>query len=155
MRRFQITYTVPSGPTLMSPAMSLNCGGRSGTTDVHVVIEGPAADRLGKKLRREQVGPFPGGVKFYLSSESGGRKLRKRYLKAFAAAKSRLLVAHAYFLPDAGLIRALRGAAQRGVDVRLLLAGNSDVPFAHAATMSLYRRLLVAGVQIFNPGTFA
>jgi cardiolipin synthase len=123
---------------------------RRGWADLALRIEGPAALRLGKKLRREPVGPFPGGVKFYLSSESGGRKLRKRYLKAFAAAKARLLVAHAYFLPDAGLIRALRNAARRGVDVRLLLAGNSDVPFAHAATMSLYRRLLVSGVQIFE-----
>ena len=76
---------------------------------------GAGGVRLGKKLRREPVGPFPGGVNFYLSSESGGRKLRKRYLKAFAAAKARLLVAHAYFLPDAGLIRALRNAARRGV----------------------------------------
>ncbi|MDB4967470.1 MAG: phospholipase family protein [Myxococcales bacterium] len=123
---------------------------RRGWADLALRIHGPAANRLGKMLRREPVGPFPGGVKFYLSSESGGRKLRKRYLKAFAAAKERLLVAHAYFLPDAGLIRALRNAAKRGVDVRLLLAGNSDVPFAHAATMSLYRRLLVAGVKIFE-----
>src|SRR5262249_52918236 len=123
---------------------------RHGWADLALEIRGPAAQRLARKLRKEPIGPYPGGVKFYLSSESGGRKLRKRYLKAFAAARTRLLVAHAYFLPDAGLIRALRGAAHRGVDVKLLLAGNSDVPFAHAATMSLYRRLLTAGVEIYE-----
>jgi cardiolipin synthase len=123
---------------------------RQGWADLALEIRGPAAQRLGRKLRREPIGPYPGGVKFYLSSESGGRKLRKRYLKAFAAARTRLLVAHAYFLPDAGLIRGLRRAAHRGVDVKLLLAGNSDVPFAHAATMSLYRRLLTSGVEIYE-----
>ena len=86
----------------------------------------------------------------HLSSDSGGRKLRKRYLKAFATAPRLILVAHAYFLPDAGVIRALRGAATRDVTVKLLLAGGSDVPFIHAATMSLHRRLLSAGVQIYE-----
>jgi cardiolipin synthase len=69
-------------------------------------------------------------------------------LKAFATAQRLILVAHAYFIPDAGVIRALRRAARRGVRVKLLLAGRSDVPFARAATMSLYRRLLAAGVEI-------
>src|SRR5262249_17843053 len=101
-------------------------------------------------LRRERRGDWNHPVRIYLSSESGGRKLRKRYLKAFAAARARLLVAHAYFVPDRGLVRALRRAAKRGVDVRLLLAGRSDVPFARAATMSLYRRLLSAGVHIYE-----
>jgi cardiolipin synthase len=121
-----------------------------GWADLAVEIRGPASARLGRRLRHERVGPWDGPVHIYLSSESGGRKLRKRYVKAFAAAKRRLWVAHAYFLPDRGLIRALRRAARRGVDVRLLLAGRSDVPFAHAATMILYRRLLQAGVRIFE-----
>jgi cardiolipin synthase A/B len=123
---------------------------RAGWADLALQIRGPAAARLGKRLRREKIGPWAGGVHIYLSSESGGRKLRKRYLKAFALAKDLILVAHAYFLPDAGVIRALRSAARRGVTVKLLLAGNSDVPFFHAATMSLYRRLLTAGVQIYE-----
>jgi len=121
---------------------------RDGFADLALLIRGPACLRLGRKLRGEPLGSWAGGVRIYLSGETGGRKLRKRYLKAFAAAKERILVAHAYFLPDLGLIRALRRAAKRGVAVKLLLSGRSDVPFAHAATMSLYRRLLAAGVQI-------
>ena len=123
---------------------------REGWADLALQIRGPACLRLGKRLRDEPVGPWPGGVRIYLSSESGGRKLRKRYLKAFAGARERILVAHAYFLPDLGLVRALRRAARRGVAVTLLLAGRSDVPFARAATMSLYRRLLDGGVKIFE-----
>ena len=74
--------------------------------------------------------------------------MRRRYLKAFASARQRIDVAHGYFLPDPGVVRAITVAARRGVQVRLLLAGRSDVPFARAATRSLYRQLLAAGVTI-------
>lgn len=123
---------------------------RDGFADLALEIRGEACVGLGKRLRKEKVGPWPGPLHIYLSSESGGRKLRKRYLKAFAAAQRQILVAHAYFLPDRGLVRALRRAARRGVEVKLLLAGRSDVPFHHRATMSLYRKLLGAGVQIYE-----
>jgi cardiolipin synthase len=123
---------------------------RQGWADLALQIRGPAALRLGRRLRHEKLGEWAGGVHIHLSSESGGRKLRKRYLKAFAAAHALILVAHAYFLPDAGVIRALKSAAKRGVTVKLLLAGRSDVPFFRAATATLYRRLLTAGVQIFE-----
>ena len=66
----------------------------------------------------------------------------------FAGASNRIHVAHGYLLPDRGIIRAITAAARRGVQVRLLLAGWSDVPFARAATRSLYRRLLGSGVVI-------
>ena len=74
--------------------------------------------------------------------------MRRRYLKAFAGARQRIHIAHGYFLPDLGVVRAIVAAARRGVQVRLLLAGRSDVPFARAASRSLYRRLLAAGVAI-------
>jgi cardiolipin synthase len=123
---------------------------RDGWADLALRIQGPACARLGKRLRHEHIDAWTGAVHIYLSGESGSRRLRKRYLKAFARAQRRIRLAHAYFLPDAGLIRALRRAAQRGVEVTLLLAGRSDVPFARAATMSLYRKLLTAGVRIFE-----
>ena len=123
---------------------------RAGWADLALRIQGPACERLGKRLRHEPVAPWTGAVHIYLSGESGSRRLRKRYLKAFARAQRQIRVAHAYFLPDAGLIRALRTAARRGVEVTLLLAGRSDVPFARAATLSLYRRLLEAKVRIFE-----
>ena len=123
---------------------------RLGWADLALQIRGPAAVRLGRQLRHEKLGDWAGGVHIYLSSESGGRKLRKRYLKAFAVAHQLILLAHAYFLPDAGVIRALKRAARRGVTVKLLLAGRSDVPLFRAATATLYRRLLTSGVQIFE-----
>ena len=43
-------------------------------------------------------------------------------------------------------------AAARGVRVRLLLAGRSDVPLARLASRSLHRQLLGAGVEIHEWG---
>jgi cardiolipin synthase len=123
---------------------------RDGWADLALRIHGPACARLGKRLRHERIDHWQGAVHIYLSGESGARRLRKRYLKAFARAQKQIRLAHAYFLPDAGLIRAIKKAAKRGVEVTLLLAGRSDVPFARAATLSLYRRLLAAEVRIFE-----
>jgi cardiolipin synthase len=91
-----------------------------------------------------------GPIHLDLSGLGGSRRLRQRYLKAFGSAKHRLILAHAYFLPDARIARSLRAAARRGVEVTLLLAGRSDVPFARAATLRLYRSFLLSGVRIFE-----
>jgi cardiolipin synthase len=55
-----------------------------------------------------------------------------------------------YFLPPGRLLRAMRHAARRGVDVRLLTAGRSDVPLVRVASRHLYSRLLERGVRIFE-----
>jgi len=53
-------------------------------------------------------------------------------------------------VPPKRLMRALTHAARRGVDVRVLTAGRSDVPLVHLASQHLYGRLLRAGVRIFE-----
>lgn len=90
------------------------------------------------------------GLRVHLSAAGEGWRLRRCYLDAFKAARERIWLAHGYFLPDAGVVRALVRARRRGVEVRLLLAGVSDVPLARAATRSVHRRLLAAGVQIYE-----
>lgn len=82
------------------------------------------------------------------ADRGGGWRLRQRYIDAFASAQQSIQVAHGYFLPDPGVVRAITAAARRGVRVRLLLAGMTDIPFARAATRSLHRHLLAAGVCI-------
>jgi cardiolipin synthase len=56
----------------------------------------------------------------------------------------------AYFLPTHRLRRDLMRAARRGGRVQLLLAGKSDVLVSQLAARSLYRRLLKAGVEIYE-----
>jgi cardiolipin synthase A/B len=123
-------------------------GARPGWADLALEIRGPQAAYLGRVIRREPRRPIQSSLCIYLSGLGGGWRLRRRYLKAFASAQQSIHVAHGYFVPDFGVVRAIAAAARRGVRVRLLLAGRSDVPLVRAATRSLYRRLLRAGVTI-------
>jgi cardiolipin synthase len=122
--------------------------GRPGWADLALEIRGPQCAYLGQTIRLERRSPIDSSLHIYLSGLGGGWRLRRRYIKAFAGARERIHIAHGYFLPDGGVVRAIVAAARRGVDVRLLLAGRSDVPFARAATRRLHRRLLEAGVSI-------
>jgi cardiolipin synthase A/B len=127
---------------------NLGKGARLGWADLALEIRGPPCRSLGQMIRREPHRSDPSSLRIYVCGLGGGWRLRRRYLKAFARARRRIHVAHGYFLPDRGIVRAITAAARRGVRVRLLLAGRSDVLFARAATRSLYRRLLRAGVSI-------
>jgi cardiolipin synthase len=59
-------------------------------------------------------------------------------------------IAQAYFLPNWRIRRALGRIARQGGHVELLLAGKSDVEFSRLAGRTLYRRLLKAGVTIWE-----
>ncbi len=56
----------------------------------------------------------------------------------------------AYFLPPAGIRRALRRVRQRGGAVTLLLGALSDVPVARYAAEHLYARILAGGARLFE-----
>ncbi len=56
----------------------------------------------------------------------------------------------AYFVPDPNTINALKAAARRGVDVRLLLPGLSDSALAFHGGRAHYEELLAGGVKIFE-----
>jgi phosphatidylserine/phosphatidylglycerophosphate/cardiolipin synthase-like enzyme len=72
-------------------------------------------------------------------------------LRALKGARKRVWLATPYFLPTWKIRRALRRAAARGVEVRLLLAGrNTDHPPVRFAGQRYYPKLLRAGVRIFE-----
>lgn len=56
----------------------------------------------------------------------------------------------AYFLPKGRILRALRRAAQRGARVQIVLGAQSDMWIMQMAARCLYRRLLTAGVEIYE-----
>lgn len=78
------------------------------------------------------------------------RDIENAYLEAINGARRQIVISSAYFLPGRGFRKALLTAAQRGVSVKLLLQGRSDHILFHYATMSLYDRLLSAGVRVFE-----
>jgi len=127
---------------------NLNKGARAGWADLALEIHGPDVARIACMVRNEPFRREDSQVTVRLCGIGGGWRLRHRYLRAFAAAKQSIHIAHGYFLPDRTIVRALAAAVRRGVEVHLLLAGRSDVPFARAASRSVYRRLLDAGIQI-------
>lgn len=76
--------------------------------------------------------------------------IREEYLAAIIRSKQSIDVTNPYFIPDRGIRRALRKAARRGVRVRLLTTGPTDVPIARLAGHANYARFLKAGVRIFE-----
>ncbi len=79
----------------------------------------------------------------------GRSPIRRALLRELARARS-VQVIVAYFLPTGRLRRLLARVARRGGKVQLILAGKSDLALSQLAGQSLYRRLLKAGVEIYE-----
>jgi cardiolipin synthase len=71
-------------------------------------------------------------------------------ISAIENADTEVRIVNAYFVPHPDLRDALQRAARRGVDVKLILPGRSDVPLVYYAGRSYYEDLLEAGVKIFE-----
>ena len=67
-----------------------------------------------------------------------------------AVARQRLWLTDAYFLAGSTYVEALRAASRDGVDVRLLVPGESDLPFLSPFSRAGYRPLLEAGVRVYE-----
>ena len=68
-----------------------------------------------------------------------------------SGARKTLYISNPYFVPDEDLRRMLRAAARRGVDVRVLTAGEeTDVKLVRTAARGRYESLLRAGVRIYE-----
>lgn len=71
-------------------------------------------------------------------------------ISAINSAETQICLTNAYFVPDAQLLAALKGAVQRGVDVRLLLPDKSDSQLVYYASRSFYDELLTAHIKIYE-----
>lgn len=143
---------------------------RPGATwrDTHVRIEGPAAWEMAVVFSEgwthtggqefplgsmpAEVTESPGARILVLDSRLGrGQAETVSVLAAIVgAARRRLWITNAYFAPGHRAVRLLARAARRGVDVRLLLPGQSDVPLVRHAAHGYYEDLLCCGVRIFE-----
>ncbi|UWF48732.1 cardiolipin synthase ClsB [Pseudomonas sp. N3-W] len=70
------------------------------------------------------------------------------YRQVLRSAQRRVVIANAYFFPGYLLLREIRNAARRGVQVRLILQGQPDMLVAKLAARMTYDYLLKSGVQI-------
>ena len=103
--------------------------------------------RRGPLLRRRESKP----TRFRLNSRPWSRYLIKRdLLKRLRKSQSRILITNAYFVPRRSILVALRKAARRGVFVGLILPEKTDVWFVRAASQTLYRKMIEAGVHLYE-----
>jgi len=136
--------------------------------DTHLRIEGPAVRDIQfffMEIWFRYGGALDDHGRYFPNITEAGRKLlmvlssksRKKirpvqesYLSAINFAKESIYITNAYFIPDAKFYRAFVRAAKRGVDVRFLLPGKSDLPFVQRASRYLYKRYLKNGIRVYE-----
>ncbi len=134
--------------------------------DTHARVEGPAAAEMAAVFREGWVDaegdafpidPVPwadaAGARVLVLDSRPGRGARKLSAALAAIAggcRRRLWMTEAYFAPRRRLGGILGRAVARGVDVRLLLPGRTDVPTVRHAGHGFFAGLLRRGVRIFE-----
>jgi cardiolipin synthase len=72
------------------------------------------------------------------------------YMRMLLRAESRVIIMSPYFIPGNRFMKSLIQAANRGVQIQLILAGVSDVNLAKHAERYIYKRLFVKNIQIYE-----
>lgn len=142
-----------------------SAGRRGPWRDTHVLVQGPAAWGMaivfteawhaagGTTVELRPLAPATGGVPILVLDSRpfrGTSEMASALAAVVAATRRRLWITNAYFAPRWRAVKALGDAARRGVDVRLLLPGRSDVPLVRHAGHGYYAALLARGVRIFE-----
>jgi cardiolipin synthase len=134
--------------------------------DTHARAEGPAAWEMAVVFREGwsrargsaiaiepiETPPVPGARVMILDSRPrrGAREVASVLAAIAGAARRRLWVTAAYFAPRPRVLSVLGAAAERGVDVRLLVPGKTDVHVVRHAGHGFFTKLLSCGVRIFE-----
>jgi len=135
--------------------------------DTHLLIRGPSAGDLAEitshlleqdqrkksAVRTPLLAEISKGSLVQILESNIGRHRRaiQRALRwTIRGSQERCYLTSPYFVPPLLLVRIMTRAARRGVDVRVLTTGRSDVPIVHAASQHMYGRLLREGVRIYE-----
>jgi cardiolipin synthase len=151
----------------------------SGWRDVHLRLEGPQqyelAESFERSWRRAHGEPVekrsrvyrralqldgvshdphaavPESIRFF---DSGPGRKYSRAARVFARlirhSQYQLVISMAYFVPTGKTLRALLAARRRGVRIRVIVPGKSDVPIVQRATSYLYDNLIRRGFRIYE-----
>jgi cardiolipin synthase len=76
--------------------------------------------------------------------------IRDMYIEAIDKAERSIMLTNAYFVPDHILLEALKSAAQRGVDVRILVPWVSNHIDVDWVARGYFQECLKAGIRIFG-----
>jgi cardiolipin synthase len=94
--------------------------------------------------------PDAGAVAALVTRDNADHRddIERQYRAALRRARERVIIANAYFFPGYRLLKDLRRAARRGVQVDLILQGAPDMPIVQTAASLLHPHLIRAGVRI-------
>jgi cardiolipin synthase A/B len=161
-----ISNVYSSGSALRTSAGPPDPG--SGWRDTDVQIDGPAVGEFQKLFlqtwEKQKGKPLAEKIYFPPIAPQGSEIVRAigstpddpysqiylTLLSAIGNAENQVYITNAYFVPDPQLIGALLAAVARGVDVRLILPGESDSAAVFYAGRSYYTQLLEGGVKIYE-----
>jgi cardiolipin synthase len=136
--------------------------------DTDVRIEGPVVAEFQKLFLdtwKTQKGPNLSDRNYFPDLKAEGHALVRAvgsspgesnrltfvlYVAAISFSERSLHLTNAYFVPDAETIKALRDAAGRGVDVKIVLPGNTDASLTLSAGRYHYSDLLKSGVKLYE-----
>ena len=136
--------------------------------DTDIQIEGPSVAELQKLFLdtwQKQKGPAtPAGHYFPVVKEIGSALVRVVgstpgesnripfivYVSAISFAEHSIHLTNSYFIPDEQIKKSLIAAAERGVDVKLVLPGITDSKLVWYAQRYHYSELLKSGVLIYE-----
>jgi cardiolipin synthase len=136
--------------------------------DTDVQIEGPAVEELQKMFMQTwatQNGPQLKQRNFFPKLEERGNALVRvigntpgdehrvtfiAYVAAIEFAQRYVHLTNAYFVPDPQLLKALKDAAKRGLDVKIILPQITDSGWVRNASHYHYSELMEAGVKIYE-----
>jgi cardiolipin synthase len=142
-----------------------------GWRDTGIIVEGPVVDELFDTFKKswttwggeeilfqgaceEAWGDMPEegipALPIFVYSRMGRRRMRNLLRYNINHAQTSILLTTAYFIPSRRLIERLERSVKRGVKVRILVPGKSDVPAASYAGRAFFSRLLKAGIEIYT-----
>lgn len=133
--------------------------------DTHVKVSGPIVlemERAFNELwaqaaekdilsRIKKIKTYAKGFHFVINAPYW----RKRFIyhdmvEAIRSAQKYIYLTTPYLVPDNRFLRILRLAVQRGVDVRIIVPKQSNMPFVERASQAHFDMLLEPGVRIFQ-----
>jgi cardiolipin synthase len=77
-------------------------------------------------------------------------QITQSYLEMFKDARSHIYIMSSYFLPGTMLRKKMARAARRGVKIKLVLAGISDVKVAKHAERYIYRWIFKNNIEVYE-----
>ena len=145
-----------------------NSSKTTGWRDTHSQIKGPVVAKFQKLFMEswtKQKGPPLKQMDYFPKLDAQGEEIVRAIgnvanapqspiyltlISAISHAEQEVHLTIAYFAPDSQLLKALTDAAQRGVEVKLILPSNSDSWAIFNLGRSYYTGLLSGGVKIYE-----